>query len=348
MTLARSARAAGAAALVLVVATAASAQDDENKLEVGRWYNSVEAGLTLTQSAYSDNWAGGDEGSMVWTAILNAEAKSQMNERVHWRHALKLAYGQTHDQEAVEDETGNETGERRWESPEKSTDLIEYETVARFTLGGYVDPFVAGEFESQFLDASDAAGRTLKLNPLEFKESAGVARAFIEEEEQELVSRLGFTLRQNIRRIFVDAMSEDTDTVTGMDGGIELVTDYKTRILEDRVSWTSKLGLYQPLFYSAKSDLEDIDFDATGIDPDVVDYSTELEIDWENIFTTQITSIVSVNLYTRFVYDAYDNSVEPGFAEDGTLEDAALIRGALRKAGQFKQTLAIGITYRFL
>lgn len=343
MTLARSARAVGSVAFALVVATAASAQDGDKKLEVGRWYNSVEAGLTLTQSAYSDNWAGGDEGSMVWTAIMNAEAKSQMNEKVHWRHTLKLAYGQTHEQE-----TDDDSGERRWESPEKSTDLVDYETVARFTLGGYVDPFVAGEFESQFLDASDAAGRTIVLNPLEFKESAGVARAFIEQEDEELVSRLGFALRQNVRRIFVDTMGDDTDTVTGMDGGIELVTDYKTRILEDRVSWTSKLGVYQPLFYSAKSDLEEIDFVTTGIDPDVVDYSTELEIDWENIFTTQITSIVSVNLYTRFVYDAYDNSVEPGFNEDGTIEDAALIRGAIRKAGQFKQTLSIGITYRFL
>jgi hypothetical protein len=335
-----------AAPLVVAVAltTNANAQDGDTPLEVGRWYNTVEAGLNLTQSAYSDNWSGGDQGSVVWTAIVNAEAKSQMNETVNWRHTLKLAYGQTHNQDDVDDEPGK----RRWESPEKSTDLIDYETVARFTLGGFVDPFVSGSFESQFLDASDPMNRTLILNPLEFKESAGVARKFVEHENEELISRLGFTLRENVRRIFVADVGTDTETATSLDGGIELVTDYKTRILEDRVSWTSKLGLYQPLFYSGKSDLEDIDTADAGIDPDVADLSTEIEIDWENIFTTQITSIVSVNLYARFVYDAYDNSVEAAFTDDGELADPALIRGAIRKAGQFKQTLAIGITYRFL
>jgi hypothetical protein len=88
--------------------------------------------------------------------------------------------------------------------------------------------------------------------------------------------------------------------------------------------------------------------DAVGFGPDIADYTTTGEIDWENIFTTQITKLISVNLYTRWVYDKYDNSVLPILNEEGKLANVAAVKTAVRKAGQFKQTLGIGITYRFL
>jgi hypothetical protein len=327
-------------------------EDGERVLEIGKFYPSLEGGINLTQSAYSDNWVGGDKGSIVWTAILNGLLENQLSEKVNWWNQLKLAFGQTHTQ----DVDANEPRTRFWEKPEKSTDLIDYETIFRFTLDGPLDPFVAGRFESQFQDASDPLGRNLVLNPLRFKEGVGVARKFIDEEERQLLSRLGFSLRQGVRRIFVsstDPMNTDTETESETDGGIEWVTDYKTRILEDRVSWTSKLTVYQPVFYSGKSDLEDVAEDAlrdVGLDPDVADFTTEIEFDFENIFTTQITKLISVNLYTRWLYDKYDNSVVPSVNDDGTIDEdgAASIRGAIRKSGQFKQTLSIGVTYRFL
>ncbi len=79
-------------------------------------------------------------------------------------------------------------------------------------------------------------------------------------------------------------------------------------------------------------------------------FSTTGDLDWENIFTTQITKLVSVGLYTRWVYDKYDNTVKP-IVEKGAagfeLKNPGDVRSAIRKAGQFKQTLAVGITYRF-
>jgi len=334
-------------AALLLTAPAAGADDEERELEIGRWYPSLESGLNLTQSAYSDNWNGGDKGSIVWTFITNAGLESQLNEKTNWTNALKLAYGQTHQQ------NDDDEGERIWEKPEKSTDLIDFETVLRFTLGWVVDPYVSGRFESQFQDASDPDGRSLPLNPLKFKESAGVARKLIDEDERELLTRVGFSLRQSLRDFYVNPAPDDaTESETTHDGGIEWVTDWKTKILEDKVAWTSKLTLYQPLFYSDKPTFEDdltaAQIAAAGLPEDVADYTTVVDVDWENIFTTQITSYLSVNLYTRLLYDKYDNTVPPVLDDAGDLENAEEVNAAIRKGGQFKQTLSLGLTYRFL
>jgi hypothetical protein len=49
----------------------------------------------------------------------------------------------------------------------------------------------------------------------------------------------------------------------------------------------------------------------------------------------------------RWVYDKYDNSVKPALDASGNLTDPTGVEAAIRKAGQFKQTLALGLTYRF-
>ncbi len=324
----------------------APAGADERVLEPGKWYPSLESGLNITQSSYSNNWAGGDKGSVVWSWIANGTLENQLDPKVNWYNILKLAYGQTHQQRV-------RAGERYWDRPEKSTDLIDFETIFRFTLGGYVDPFVSGRFESQFHDVSDSLGRGLTLNPVRFKETAGIAKQWINEEERSLLSRLGFTFRQTSRLSFTTADPADDSTVreTTNDGGIELINDYKTKILDDRVTWTSKLSFYQPVFYSGKSDLEDVTEDtlqARGVDLDVAKFTTTMDIDWENIFTTQITKLISVNLYVRWLYDKYDNSVKPEIGDNGSMLNAKAVSAAIRKAGQFKETLSIGITYRFL
>jgi len=186
---------------------------------------------------------------------------------------------------------------------------------------------------------------------LKIKESAGIAKHVIDEEERSLLTRLGFTFRQSSRKFFVEAPpSNSTVSEATNDGGVEWVTDYKNRVLDDKVSWTSKLTVYQPVFFSGKSDLESFtaaDLTGLGLDSDIADFTTTVDIDWENIFTTQITKLISVQLYVRYLYDKYDNTVKP-LLENDALTNVGDVGAAVRKAGQFKQTLAIGITYRFL
>jgi hypothetical protein len=334
-------------ALVVMTAGVARAQDGQKRvLELGTWYPSAEAGVTLSQSAFSDNWAGGEKGSVVWTAIFNATLESQLHRKVNFHNALKLAYGQTLQQKADPD------GTRFWEKPAKSTDLIDFETIIRFTLGGWVDPYASGRFESQFEDASDPAGRTLSLNPMKFKQSGGLARKFIDDEDQSLLTRLGFTFRESRRKVYSNPAPDlATSTETSVDGGLEMTVDYKSNVLSERIAWTSKLTAYQPVFYSGSDEFDNVkpaDLDAAGLDRDVGDFPMVFDLDWENIFSTQITKLISVNLYVRWVYDKYENSVIPAFNDDGDLTNANAIRGAIRKAGQLKQTMTIGLTYRLL
>ncbi len=338
-----------AVATVLSLAATVIAQDGDDKkkqLVIGKWYPEAEAGLTLSQSAFSDNWAGGDKGSIVWTAIFNASLENQLHQKVNFYNRLKLAYGQTHQQEA--DANGN----RFWEQPAKSTDLIDLETIFRFTLGGFVDPYASARFESQFEDASDPAGRSIALNPMQFKQSGGIARKLIDKENQSLLSRFGFTFRESRRKVYINpAPDQTTEAETSIDGGLEWTTDYKSKILNDRVTWTSKLTAYQPLFYSGSEEFDAIApemLDAAGFDRDLSDYPMMVDLDWENIFATQITKLLSVNLYVRWVYDKYENSVIPSLDQDGEFTNVNAIRAAIRKSGQFKQTLAIGLTYRML
>ncbi|MFH1278621.1 MAG: DUF3078 domain-containing protein [Candidatus Eisenbacteria bacterium] len=342
---------AGTAALfgVFILAGGAFADEEKKVLEVGKWYPSLESGLNFTQSSYSDNWSGGDKGSLVWAFITNGQLESRLKPSVNWKNQLKLAFGQTHQQVVRDDKS------RGWDRPEKSTDLVDFETVFRFTLGWIVDPYVSGRFESQFQDVTDPAGRTINFNPLKFKESGGVARQFMMTEERELLSRIGFTFRQSNRRFFEYpdslALGDGTTGESTNDGGLEWVTDYKTKVLEDKVTWTSKLSLYQPVFYSFSDRLDALPGDAltlAGLPSDVSDYPMALDVDWENIFSTQITSYLSVNLYLRWLYDKYDNTVPPVLDENDDLGNGPDVLAAIRKAGQFKQTMSIGLTYRFL
>jgi hypothetical protein len=330
------------------LAEEAKKEDEKKELIVGKWYPTLETGLAFTQGTYTDNWNGGDKGSIVWTLIANSSLENQLTPKANWRNTLKLAFGQTHQQKA------DTTGSRYWERPQKSTDLIDLESLMRLTLGAFVDPFAAFAFQSQFQDASDPFGRKLAFNPMQFKESAGIARKIIDTDESALLSRVGFTFRQNARKTYLDMeqpLTRSTKSERTNDGGFEWVTDYKSKILEDRISWTSKLIVYQPVFYSGKSALEDLTGDfllTNGIDPDVAELSTRVSSDWENIWSSQITKVLSVDLYTRWVYDAYDNSVKPLPTPEGGITNPEAVRGAVRRAGQFKETLSIGLTFRFL
>jgi hypothetical protein len=333
---------AGLLLLAGMAATARGEEKDEKRvLEVGKWYPTLEAGLSMTQSSYSNNWRGGDKGSVVWTALAQGGAENQLHPKVNWNNSLRLAFGQTHQQQ---DRVG--THNRYWAGPIKSADLLDFESLVRFTLGAWVDPFFGVRAESQFLDAADADGRSLRFNPWRFQEAAGVARKWVDEKDRNYQSRLGFTFRQGLRRYHANpAPDKTTKSEMTNDGGFEFVTDAKTSVLSKRVAWTSKLTLYQPVFYSGKADLQDAGFAALAA------HTMALDADFENLFTSQITKILSVQLYTRWLYDQYDNSVKPVFKDLNAPtagEELALRNAAVRKAGQFKQTLGIGLTYRFL
>ena len=255
------------------------------------WNMQGDINLTATQNVYSDNWAGSETGSASWTFNLNFLAEKQLSEIINDRNSVKLAFGQTYTQNSETDE---------WSSPQTSTDLIDLESLFRFIMDKYVDPFASMRFESQFYGATGEGGESSFLNPSTLTESAGLAKSHVKTEKTEWLSRLGFSMKEHFM-----------DDVTNTDGGFEFTSEFTGPVAGDKLTLTSKLTLYKALFYSESDDDGDA-WKAT-------------DVDWENILAAQISSYVTVNLYMQLLYDKQ-------------------IVDEMR----FKQTLALGLTYKFI
>lgn len=269
------------------------------------WMTTSETSLMLTQNAYSDNWAGEETGSISWALNSKTVLERQIHTRVNNKNTFKFSFGQTHSQDG-------ET--RKWEKPVKSTDLIDLETMFRFTYGLFIDPFASGRVESQFLDKSDITYARY-VNPLKFTESVGLARAIFKDEKREWTARLGAGFRQYLDRdVLVDSLSEERETQTANDGGIEFVNELSIPFADDRVTLSNKLTVFQALFYSESEQL-------AGLSNE--DYWKAPDVNWENILTASITRYLMVNLYTQLLYD---KEIDLG--------------------ARFKQTLSLGITYK--
>ncbi len=285
------------ASIILVSVTLpVFAQKAEN--DPRAWKTTLEASLGLTQAAYSDNWQGGEVGSIIWAANLHGTAEKQLSSLFKWENDLKLAFGQTHNQD-------KET--KKWAAPEKSTDKIRFDSILKFTLESWVDPYIAGIFESQFYDASNPDKR-LYLNPIDLTESAGASKTFYDNEAGKASTRIGFGFRQKIAKYY-DSASDETTTESTYDGGVEWVTDW-TKVLSETLNYTTKLSLFQAIFYS-ESDVEGIGDDWKATD-----------VAWENILTARVAKIVQVSLAWEL---RYDKQISP--------------------AGQFKETLALGLAW---
>lgn len=254
-------------------------------LQAEAWKLDSNMSLTLSQSAFSDSWVGTELSNITWVANSTTTAERQLKSWLQNKNTLKLAFGQTHNQKTRLD--ANMNPEKYWEHPEKSTDKIDFESMFRFTTQGWVDPFLAGRFESQFLDLSQAETRI--VNPMLFTETAGIIRSFIDEENRLFTTRLGAAFREKIDRDVMISLTEK-ETQTTVDGGLEMVSEYKQKIqMPLQMDFRSRLQLYQALFNSKSDELNE-DWKST----DMV---------WENVLTTKLFGLVSANLIFELRYD---------------------------------------------
>ncbi len=267
------------------------------------WEIKSDFSFLMNQSAYSNNWNGTEMGGVSWTAKINGSAQKQLKDYLHNRNTLKLAFGQAHQQGV------DENGDKYWAKPEKSADIIDLESMFRFTLKKVVDPFVAVRLESQFIDESQE-DNTRTFNPVLITESAGVAHIFYNEETHRLSTRFGAAARQHIDRNSRDENGDQkTDTVT--DGGLELVGEYM-KALNETVTFESKLNVFQALFNSESDDLPNDDWKST-------------DVTWLNTLNAKIWKSLTVNLEVEMVFDKQqDHDV------------------------QYRENLALGFSYSIL
>ncbi len=273
-------------------------------LSAENWKYQSNFNLSLTQNAYSNNWAGTELGSISWASTSNTTADKQISDLILSKNTLKLAFGQTHSQKL------DAMGKRYWDKPEKTTDKIDFETIFRFTLHAYVDPFISGRMESQFVDFSDPA-KTRMLNPSQFTEAAGMARTIITNEDHTLNTRLGAAVRQRVDRDKLNTVTMERKTTTESDAGIEFVAVYNQIYKPKELTFNSRLQIFQALYNSKSKDLNN-------------DWKTT-DFTWENTFGMKIYKVITLNLYLEMLYNKEQE-----------------------KAVQFKETLGLGIAFQLL
>jgi hypothetical protein len=309
----------------------------------GPWVVDWKLGALLSQSAYSNNWAKGDQGSFSWVLNSDLDADRQFSHNFNWSNYLRLAYGQTGQQIADPDRPGA----NKWDVPNKTTDQILGESTGRFTFGGFVDPFVGVRAESQFEDESSPYG-TLNFNPVRLTETAGIARLFKKSQYSEVISRLGIGARQTFGKEFIEDGAAKRNFSTN-DGGIEWLSTAKLPLVDStRVVYNGRLLVFAPVFYSQSDDLEAFDEAALAADPGreaVADFWRVPDVDWQNEFVARITKTINVNLLVHMVYDKYDANTNVA-GERPVDELVPLVDGAIRKSAQWRQTLALGLTYQ--
>jgi hypothetical protein len=96
------------------------------------WFNSLFAGVNLSQVALKD-WTKGGESSVAWTGVILGTFVNE-TEKLGWRQTLKLTYGQT--------KLGSQ-------SMRKNDDELFYENLLAFKVPWKVDPYAALQVRSQ-------------------------------------------------------------------------------------------------------------------------------------------------------------------------------------------------------
>lgn len=234
----------------------------------GEWEKTADLGLLLSQSSYSEEWAGDELGSLIWTFTADMLAAKDLNENTRWRNTLKMAYGQTHQQR--EDDS--------WSAPQKSSDRIFLESLVRFGVKHPITPYAAFTTETQFHDADNNI-----LAPALLTESAGVGRELIKNEATELLTRVGFAARQRM--------------VYGMksvnDAGLEWVTDI-SHVFNEDLKAVSKLRVFQAVTSTAKDDLVGLPGEDDWKGTDVA---------WETTLSASVSKYIQTTLFFDLLYD---------------------------------------------
>lgn len=283
--------------LSAVLAAPAAAQDEAARKKAAEeappgWSQELIGGLGFTQTEF-ENYAEGGESSLTWTSSLQYRLR-QRTEKRFWLTEGYAEFGQT--------KLG--TQEIR-----KATDRLRVTSLHLWTLGAWVDPFVALDAQTQFAGGYDYAAdpkveTSRFMNPFYFRQSAGVSKTLA----PGLQTRLGVALDETIvtdeafaLRYTDDDPADGKLDKTRIDTGLESVTRYERNFDEDRLNVFSELMLFSR-------------FEA----PDKVD------VYWVNKFTAKVLSFIGIVLATEVKYD----------------ED-------ILKRTQLKEVLSIGITHKF-
>lgn len=251
-----------------------------------KWKYSILTNLTLTLNHYSGNWAGDEVSAFSWGWQFDGSAQRALTPWFTSINNLKLKFGQT----SLKEEKSS--GKKEWESMKKSSDLIDFESVARFTLKGFIDPFVGARAVTQFADMRTE--RRIYLNPAVVTESFGAIKDILNNKFVTWNARIGGAVRQSIERNYQLPDSLSPSGKVTNDGGMEFVTNFKAVSKDNRLSYIAQIKVYEAIFSSIAEEMEGNNEEKYWRYPDVT---------WENTLGVTLTKYIMLNLYAQILYD---------------------------------------------
>jgi len=293
--------------LVCILTGITWAQNDttEKKGEdAKKWETKLKVSATMTLSAFSENWDGGESSNLAWASKLESRANRQFTPKIRWENIAKLEFGQakTKDKDA-----------EVWSVPEKTTDLIDLETILKLTLPGFAAPFLSVRFISQFkdgiVDKSIAGSDFPGFNPLTAQITMGISAEIIKKDKATLQSRLGLGNRNSINRFggthSNPAYAEDTTKpvleyyrTIDSDFGAELITELNIEKIKGIVDFNSKLTIYEAIISSEAEDLEEL-----ADDNPRKNWWRHPDVNWENTLDIRLLKFVTLNVTYQLLYD---------------------------------------------
>ena len=268
------------------------------------WFSNLLVGFDANQLSFNSNWRGGGKGSFTWKIYSKIELKYQQ-EKYNWQNTIYGAFGQISVQE-----------EKHWKIPEKSNDNLDFDSVLRFTLEKFIDPYIAVSMNTQFKPGYDPKTKKMVskfFNPMQVSQSAGIAKNIIKNKKVQITTRLGYAAKEFFATDKTLRIRWTGDEKRGfkVDGGVEWFTESKVEFKKG-IQWTNKIKLFQAIFSSI----------SWQKDPEK--NWRRLDVYWEQMFTAKINEYFLFNVMTKFIYD----------------RDTA-------KGGQFLENASLGISYKF-
>lgn len=209
------------------------AQTDTVKVPPYGWTHGMVAALTLSQIAFT-NWAAGGDNALAWALTVDGKSIDDQ-EKTTWTNNYKFAFGQAR--------LGD--GNLR-----KTDDKIDLESILSYKMTQYVNPYAAVTFKSQFAKGFKYPNNVETpvskfFDPAYITESVGAGI----QATKEIKTRLGFALRETFANQFAAIYTDDPATPgvekSKVEGGMESVTDVDWKISEN-ILFTSKLELFAP------------------------------------------------------------------------------------------------------
>jgi len=273
--------------LVVVVYAGILAQDTAPAFG---WKASALGKVNLTQSQF-DNWSQGGENTLAWQGLLEATASNEQ-ERFLWKNYLKMSYGQ------------NKIGTGPLK---KTTDEIVLESILNYKTGRAADIYMAitakTQFTAGYMYSADAPAVEISnfLDPGYFTQEVGLSW----NPSKQFSARVGAAFKETVADRFAFRYSDDPTTPS-----VE-----KMRVEPGgSASFLFNGNVHPNIFLKSRLDMF---ANFKGI--------RNVDVDWDNTFSSQITKFISVDLNIRLFYD---RDISP--------------------KRQLKQTLGVGITYSFL